>query len=82
MKEPMEMIKFFAVNQKVGKRYREGRMTKGHWIYGEDDYCQDGYFCSKCGHFVRWNYPADKIGFIKDYNYCPNCGADMRDEQE
>lgn len=52
-------------------------MTKGHWIYGEDDYGQDGYFCSKCGHFVRWNYTADKIDFIKDYSYCPNCDADM-----
>ena len=27
MKEPIEMIKFFAVNQKVGKRIKEGKMV-------------------------------------------------------
>lgn len=27
MKEPMEMIKFFAVNQKLGKRIKEGKMV-------------------------------------------------------
>lgn len=28
MKDPKEMIKFFAVNQKVGKRIKEGKMIE------------------------------------------------------
>jgi len=52
-------------------------MKKCQWTYGEDDCGQDGYFCSECGHFVKWNY-SDDINFIKDYYCCPNCGANMR----
>ena len=56
---------------------------KGKWIYGEHDVAMcDGYRCDKCGFFVPWDYQHKFIDFIKDYNYCPNCGADMRGEQD
>ena len=52
---------------------------KGKWIYGEHDVSMcDGYRCDKCGFFVPWDYQHKFIDFIKDYNYCPSCGADMR----
>lgn len=51
---------------------------KGKWIYGEDEYGIDGYHCDKCGFFVPWDYTHKFIDFIKDYHFCPNCGADMR----
>ena len=55
---------------------------KGKWIYGEDEYGIDGYHCDKCGFFVPWDYTHKFIDFIKDYHFCPNCGADMRGEQD
>ena len=41
---------------------------KGKWIPNKDDTAGCGYFiCSAC-----------KRDFYNTYNYCPNCGADMR----
>lgn len=50
---------------------------QGKWIYGEDGYGIDGYKCDKCGFFVPWDYTRMFINYIKDYNYCPCCGARM-----
>jgi DNA-directed RNA polymerase subunit RPC12/RpoP len=54
---------------------------RGRWIYGEDSIadCVDGYRCDQCGLFVPWDYQHKSIDYIKDYNFCPNCGADMRE---
>lgn len=57
--------------------------AKGEWAYGEhDDTMWDGYRCSHCGFFVPWDYSHVFIDFIKDYHFCPSCGADMRGEQD
>ena len=54
------------------------QQKKGKWIYGEHDVAMcDGYRCDKCGFFVPWDYQHKFIDFIKDYNYCPSCGAKM-----
>ena len=39
----------------------------GHWIYKT----MEGQFCSICGEQSVWKF-----------NYCPNCGAKMVEEQE
>ena len=52
---------------------------RGKWIYSEDEYGVDGYHCDKCGFFVPWDYVHKFINYIEDYNYCPNCGADLRE---
>ena len=52
---------------------------RGKWIYGEDEYGIDGYHCDKCGFFVPWDYAHKFINYIEDYNFCPGCGADMRE---
>lgn len=54
----------------------------GTWIYCEDMCGVDGYRCNKCGFHVPWDYTHKLIDFIKDYRYCPNCGADMRGEED
>lgn len=59
----------------------EPRM-KGRWIYGESEEGHDGYFCSQCGNFVPWIYKEFDIDFIKEFKFCPSCGADMRGEEE
>jgi Zn-finger nucleic acid-binding protein len=53
---------------------------KGHWI--EEPNCW--YRCSLCGsHYVGLTfglvYPS--LRGCMDYNYCPNCGAYMREEK-
>lgn len=51
---------------------------KGKWIYGEHDVAMcDGYWCDQCRFFVPWDYQHKSIDFIKDYNFCPNCGSPM-----
>lgn len=54
----------------------------GKWIYCEDDDAQyvDGYRCDQCGFFVPWDYKHKSPYFIEEYHYCPNCGADMKEE--
>ena len=39
----------------------------GRWLNG--DYYPTRYECNQCHHFV---------GVARDKNFCPNCGADMR----
>jgi Pyruvate/2-oxoacid:ferredoxin oxidoreductase delta subunit len=53
------------------------KRKRGKWIYQfhEDEV---GVTCSECeGYaesFARWIYDE---GYRIDYNYCPNCGAEM-----
>jgi predicted RNA-binding Zn-ribbon protein involved in translation (DUF1610 family) len=46
-------------------------MTKGNWILRSTYYDKEENECSLCGFLVT-NKEGEK------YNYCPNCGADMR----
>lgn len=53
----------------------EPERKQGEWIMNTDPY---GFFdeipvCSECGHTTKMR---------ETYNFCPNCGADMRGEQE
>ena len=45
---------------------------KGKWIYNT--------YCSECG----WANQVEPgfIGPAEEFNFCPNCGADMRGENE
>lgn len=52
---------------------------KGTWIYGESEVGNDGYYCSQCGNFIPWIYKEFDIDFIKEFKFCPNCGAMMHD---
>ena len=49
-------------------------VKRGHWesyyIGGDDLECIE---CSECG---------EVYDSLPSYNYCPNCGADMRGEQD
>lgn len=53
------------------------------WIYGEHEIAMcDGYRCSKCDYFVPWDYIHKSIDYIKEYRYCPSCGAKMNEVEE
>ena len=49
----------------------------GFWEFGENEYGDDGYYCSACHGHVVWKYDTESIDFIKEYNYCPFCCAKM-----
>lgn len=53
--------------------------SRGEWIYCEDDSGQDGYRCSGCGFFEPWYYNYTNHDFIKKYQFCPSCGAKMKE---
>lgn len=52
----------------------ESERTKGEWVYdgirGRFPACK----CSICGHYENADW-----ALLQGANYCPNCGADMRD---
>jgi len=51
---------------------------KGKWIF-LDECSNSGYYCSECNKKVAkegWSNAVKKIKF------CPNCGSDMRGEQD
>jgi hypothetical protein len=79
--EPEE-LDFVQPHKKIGVKLEIGqpKHLKGKWIYEEHNIAMyDGYRCDQCGFFVTWDYKHRFIDFIKDYHWCPSCGADMRD---
>jgi hypothetical protein len=48
---------------------------KGNWVGIDDEPCET-FECDRCG-FVLEDWIQGAF-----YNYCPNCGADMRGEEE
>lgn len=79
-----KMSSWFDVNE-VAKPFNMAiealEVKRGEWRYGENDIGLDGYWCTVCGKFVLWDY-KESIDFIHRYNYCPNCGADMRGDDD
>lgn len=58
---------------------------KGKWIFHETENDRyDDMICPFCKMTYTVDaYRIDDIGFTaEDFNYCPNCGADMRGESE
>ena len=48
---------------------------QGHWV-GIDDEPYDDWECDRCGEIVT------DCGWDVLPNFCPNCGADMRGEED
>lgn len=51
---------------------------KGHWTFTQYDEMNPkigNWHCSNCGYIVLGKKE-------RQYNYCPYCGADMREKQE
>lgn len=53
-------------------------VMRGKWIKQEEPYVNT-YECSNCN---RWFTIEDEIPEENNYNYCPNCGADMRNDEK
>ena len=52
----------------------------GHWVALDDDYPED-YECDACGFVSEASFGVGG-GDSNLYNFCPNCGADMRGDQD
>ena len=52
------------------KFFNAPQVVKGEWIADDDG---DGMHCSVC----KTDFCYSVCGFV-DFNFCPNCGADMR----
>lgn len=75
-----DAVKIFEALDMAIKALEQPEQKTGHWIYGEDNSGtgRDGWFCSKCGHFEKWDYSTDmKSAEINLSNFCPNCGVAM-----
>lgn len=56
----------------------EKERPHGEWIPKDVHNCWTRFECSVCGYYHQ---PVHDFGESKpDYNFCPNCGADMRKE--
>lgn len=53
----------------------EPEREKGNWVGIDDEPCET-FECDVCG-FTLEDWIQGAL-----YNYCPNCGADMRGEEE
>jgi Zn finger protein HypA/HybF involved in hydrogenase expression len=53
---------------------------KGHWMINKEKNLAK---CSNCKFFLNDKDEIKLLGtFIQGYNYCPYCGADMREVEE
>ena len=53
----------------------------GHWVeIGDEPY--DEWECDVCGFVIDGSGCIDPEEYRDVYRFCPNCGADMRGEQE
>ena len=50
----------------------------GAWVETYGKYGNFRHQCSECGEM--FGMPFDFEGKYYPYNYCPNCGADLREE--
>lgn len=83
----MRLIDADALLDKV-QDYGEGQerlmLIDTYWVrkaptierpHGEWKHDTNGWFCSACEH--GWEYVKTPSDFLS-FNFCPNCGADMR----
>lgn len=76
---PYRKATFIKVNELLDELEQEQEPRKGYWQVVSDGYSDNAYICecSECKDTV-WVYKdADR-----KWNYCPNCGADMREVKE
>ena len=55
----------------------EPERIKGRWISADAIFGGEPFYCSECGENTR-----DTVMGKPRWNFCPNCGADMRQREE
>ena len=63
------------------KALSEPKRKTGHWVeIGDEPY--DEWECDVCGFVIDGSGCIDPEEYRDIYRFCPNCGADMRGEQD
>lgn len=71
---PFEQVQeLVKLNQQFAQEIENLKKPQGEWVEGYHDYFET-LDCSECGYVRDDRY--------KTYNFCPNCGADMRKEMQ
>ena len=55
---------------------------RGKWIRTGSGSLYDHHECSECGKAPKWECMGDNRWKIAFTDFCPNCGAKMRGEQD
>lgn len=69
-----------AVTESVDRIWKEPAQPeriRGRWISADAIFGGVPFYCSECGENTR-----DTVMGKPRWNFCPNCGADMRGEQD
>jgi len=69
----------FTITDKYGHTAEYMKVVHGKWIHRPGSWFHNDYQRSECGDYLDFNGLNAGRG---DANYCPNCGADMRGEQD
>ena len=73
----VELVPIFRMNQwfeHLSSAKPEPERKTGRWIRIKKKSLINCSVCKRCS----WSFGFDRI--VKTFNYCPNCGADMRGE--
>ena len=55
--------------------------AKGHWIKYSTPRCgEQHYQCTSCGYYINFGQWGEL--YTKQFKFCPNCGAEMENEDE
>lgn len=76
-----ELIRALSYDrQQYEKGYADGKADSqrrtGRWISADAIFGGEPFYCSECGENTR-----DTVMGKPRWNFCPNCGADMRGER-
>ena len=79
--EPSQVAKDITRILENGQDMRviaQGRI-RGRWIIRETSSGDTEARCSHCGFTTLVDEPGNGLHMVSDLNFCPNCGADMRE---
>ena len=75
---PFEQVQeLVKLNQQFAQEIENLKRPQGKWVGN----ALDEHHCSRCGHPALWEEEPDNYYEVQS-RFCPNCGADMRDDKK